>query len=80
MPRIGPVHVAPAALPSGLLPTFVPWWMTTTWTLTPFLRSRSDSALMRGASARKRNPAVAPAATSSGVFSSSAPMTPTSSH
>ena len=70
-------HGTPAALPIGLRPTFVPWWMTTTWTLTPSLLRRSDSALIRGASARNVSPAVAPAETSSGVVSSSAPMTPT---
>jgi hypothetical protein len=55
----------------------VPWWMTTTWTLTPSLRKRSDSAAIRGASSRNVRPSVAPADTSSGVFFSPAPMTPT---
>ena len=77
MPRIGPVHGMPAALPVGLSPSAVPWWMTTTWTFTPCALRRSDSALIRGASSRNVSPAVAPAPTSSGVDCSSAPMTPT---
>jgi hypothetical protein len=76
MSRIGPCQGTPA-FPIGFEPTFVPWWTTTTWTLTPSFRSRSGSALIRGASSRKDRPAVAPAETSSGVFSSSAPITPT---
>ena len=36
--RIGPSHGTPAVLPIGFRPTFVPWWMTTTWTLTPSAR------------------------------------------
>ena len=77
MSRIGPTHGAPGALPIGLSPKLVPWWMTTTWTFTPSLRRRSDSALIRAASGRNVSPAVAPAETSSGVLRSSAPMTPT---
>ena len=33
--RIGPSQAVPAVLPMGLLPLAVPWWITTTWTLTP---------------------------------------------
>ena len=46
----------PAALPTVLLPTFVPWWMTTIWTLTPRCRSRSDSALIRSRLGQERQP------------------------
>ena len=77
IPRIGPSHGAPAALPIGFRPREVPSWITTTWTFTPCLRSRSDSALIRGPSSRNASPSVAPAFTSSGVLSSSAPITPT---
>ena len=77
MSRIGPTHGVPAVLPTVFVPKFVPWWTTTTWTFTPRLRKRSDSALIRAASGRNVSPAVLPADTSSGVFWSSAPMTPT---
>ena len=77
MPMIGPSHGTPAAFPIVFWPRDVPSWMTTIWTLTPSARSRSDSALIRGPSSRNLSPAVAPAETSSGVLSSSAPMTPT---
>ena len=56
MSRIGPSHAAPGVLPTGLLPSAVPWWMTTTWTLTPCRRSRSDSALIRGRLVEERQP------------------------
>ena len=55
----------------------MPWWITTTWTLTPCFLSRCDSALIRVASSRNVSPAVASAETRSGVDCSSAPMTPT---
>ena len=55
----------------------VPSWMSRTWTLTPAFLSRLDSARIRPSSGRKVRPSVAPAETSSGVVSSSAPMTPT---
>ena len=57
MSRIGPSHGTPGVLPIVFRPTFVPWWMTTICTLTPCCRSRSDSALIRGASARNVRPA-----------------------
>ena len=56
MPRIGPSHGTPAALPIGFRPFAVPWWMTTTWTLTPSALRRSDSALIRGALVEERQP------------------------
>ncbi len=77
MARIGPSQAVAAVLPAAFVPEAVPWWITTICTFTPRLRSRSDSALMRGASSRKVSPAVAPAETSSGVSFSSAPITPT---
>ena len=46
----------PGRCRSGSTPGAVPWWMTTTWTLTPRASSRSDSALIRGASARNVEP------------------------
>ena len=46
---------------SGCLPLAVPWWITTTWTLTPSVASRFDSALIAGPSSRNVSPAVAPA-------------------
>ena len=61
MARIGPSHGTPGALPIGFVPDAVPWWMTTTWTLTPCLRRRSDSALIRRPRAGRSGPAVLPA-------------------
>ena len=77
MPRIGPVQARRARCRSAFVPAAVPWWITTTCTFTPCARRRSDSAWIRGASSRNVSPAVAPAETSSGVFCSSAPITPT---
>ena len=52
--RIGPSQATPAALPMGFWPLAVPWWITTTWTLTPLRRSRSDSALIARALVEER--------------------------
>ena len=51
--------------------------MTTIWIFTPSARSRWDSRLIAAASSWNVKPAVLPAATSSGVFLTVAPITPT---
>ena len=45
--RIGPSHGTAGVLPTALLPVAVPSWTTTTWTPTPRLASRWDSAATR---------------------------------
>jgi hypothetical protein len=74
---IGPIHGF-AGWPSiRLAPSAAPSWMTTIWIRTPCARSRWDSARMPWASGRNFKPAVLPAATSSGVSCTVAPITPT---
>ena len=41
---------------SGCRPFAVPWWITTTWTLTPCFLRRCDSALIRGRLVEEREP------------------------
>ena len=78
MSRIGPSQARRRRCRSGSTPSAVPWWITTTWTLTPCglqpLRLGLDPLAPRAGTSGRRS---LPAATSSGVFCSSAPMTPT---
>ena len=77
IPTIGPSHAAAGWAATRLAPRTAPSWMTTTWTLTPRLRSFADSRRMRSASSRNTRPAVASARTSSGVIRTVEPITPT---